>query len=52
MTLLFYLFFGTGSLSEMQYYGNIYVRERMQRRMQKWFPWLILIDVILLINIL
>lgn len=46
MTILFYFWFGTGSLSEMQY-QNEFVRERKQKRFLAWLPILLTADCVL-----
>lgn len=44
-TILFMFFFGRWSKSEMQWYGNDYVRQRIEKRERKWIGRMILIDV-------
>jgi len=49
MTILFRMLFGKWSKSEMNWYGNDYVRNRIEQREMKYIPITLLIDLILII---
>ena len=44
-TILFMMIFGRWGKSEMQWYGNDYVRQRIEKREMKWVGRMILIDL-------
>jgi len=52
MTILFMMFFGRWGMSEMNWYGNEYVRQRIEKRERNWIPIIVIFDILLMIIIL
>ncbi len=52
LSLLFLVIFGQYSVSEMQWHGNDYLRNRIIKRENKWLPILVIIDIIILYFVL
>jgi len=49
MTVLFMALLGRWGQSEMNWYGNDYVRRRIEKREAKWLPITIILDTTLII---
>jgi hypothetical protein len=47
MTVLFMMLFGRWGQSEMNWYGNEYLREKIKKREMNFIPITILIDIFL-----
>lgn len=47
-TILFMFFFGRWGKSEMNWFGNSFVRERIEKREKKWVPILVILDCVFL----
>lgn len=52
LCLLFLVLFGQYSVSEMQWYGNDYLRSQIIKHENKWLPILFIIDLIILYFVL
>lgn len=44
-TILFMFLFGRWSKNEMQWHGNNFVRQRIEKRERKWIGILLLLDL-------